>query len=493
MTQPRLTEVLARLADDARQARVAGDTWQRAVRRRRARKAVGLVAAVTAVLVGVPLMLNVDGSGGAGRRAAGAEPSRPVVPARVYPPFTGEDTIDESPPGPAAILISGDQELRGSDIWGWEGRGMLVGQAGGYRLVRTVGETSVGMVGLLLSPDGRYLASGGGLEGAEGPEEPHPGTAVFDLSTGAVRHFAEGIPVAWAPDGNTLLLQSNDDVDAVYTVGRLHLLDLRTGRTRALPEIKGQIRDGNVAAFSPDGTRLAVATKDALYMVDLAAGTLARLAGFTVRDRIAGPGAWLPDGRRIATYTVDGCLEDRACTESDLGRRLFRIRYLDAATGQAVDGPELAPARGLAVRMLGWQRDGDAVVAVYPPEHGAALDPTDPYWSETDWWAVGGVRLAEFRPDGSQHNLVDLPDSALFVDVPADLLDRFGGPSRSRLEGGARWLLSRYWPLGQMGVLLVAVALLVIGLKLRRRIAGRFARRCAAHDGGSVEVGVPGR
>ncbi|HCU48255.1 MAG TPA: hypothetical protein DGG94_00215, partial [Micromonosporaceae bacterium] len=226
---------------------------------------------------------------------------------------------------------------------------------------------------------------------------------------------------------------------------------------------------GNFAAFSPDGNRLAVATKDALHIFDLPTGTVRKLYDFSSRHRLAGPGAWLPDGKRLAIYYMGGCDDDRVCYESDLAHRLFQVDYLDAETGTPADGPDLYPAEGLAARMLGWQKDGDAVVAVYQPEKGHVKAPDDALWSETDWWTVGGVELKEFRGDGTRQNLVNLPESALFVEVPAELLDSFGGPSPSWPEGAARRLLAIYWPLGQFGLLLLAMVLAGVGLLARRR------------------------
>lgn len=457
MSRSPLTDVLTRIADQARPARIAPDTWRRGVRRRRVRTVSAVVLAV--VMVGVTAAL-LPGQGG-GPVSAPAAGSRAVVPSRVYPPMVGDGTITGAPPGPAAIVVAGDQELRGSDVWGYEGRSLVVGQNGRYRLARTVGESDTGLGGLLLSPDGRFLADRPWLEGARWPGDGREQTAVVDLSTGRITQYDGGDPVAWSPDGRAILLYSSPQQGDLRLNGKLRLLDLRTGRTRPLPDVPGLRRVGDFAAFSPDGTRLAVATPTALYVVDVAANSLRRLADLTVADRFVGPGAWLPDGERIAVFSVDGCQGGTACDEAGLRGRLFHVRYLAVGDGRPAGGPGLAPARGLAARVLGWQRDGAAVVAVYQPEQGLVKVADDPNWSDTDWWNVGDVELLAFRPDGSRHRLVELPESALFVEVPADLLDSFGGPAPSRAEGEVRLLLAWYWPLGQVVVLLVV---LVTGL-----------------------------
>lgn len=459
-----LTAVLHRIADQARPARLAPDTWRRGRRRRRAAVSAA-VAAVVLALAGVPLLVSRAHPGPA--PAAGGAP---VVPARVYPPLTGEDTIGEDPPGPAAIVVSGDRELRGSDIWGWEGRSLLVARDGGYRLVRTVGETTAGVGDLLLSPDGRRLAAQQWLEGATRPDDPGGETAVADLSTGRIRRYAGGVPVAWAPDGRSLLVWDVSVADPRR--GRLGLLDVDSGALRWLPDIKERFRLGNLAAFAPDGVRLAVATTEAVHLVDIARGTVRRLAPLTPAERLAGPGAWSPDGTRIAVWTLGDCLDGQTCGEDRLARRSFTLGWRDAATGAPVPGSTLPRAHGLAARLLGWQRDGAAVVAEYQPEDGLTMRPDDPYWSETNWAAVGGVTLTAFRPDGSRHRLVDLPGGALFVDVPADLMDSFGGRSRPWPEGMVRRLLAVWWPLGQFLLVPAAFVALVAG----RRLAARRRR-----------------
>ncbi|GLY20744.1 hypothetical protein [Micromonospora sp. NBRC 101691] len=472
--RPPLTDVLTRIADQARPARIDPDTRRRGIRRRRTRHAA--VVALAVVTVGVTaVLLPVPGTGPDVAPAGTAA----RVPSTVYSPLIGQGTVDESPPGPAAIVVAGDHELRGSDVWGWEGRSLVVGQDGRYRLARTVGETDTGLGGLLPSPDGRFLADRPWLEGARWPADGREQTVVVDLTTGKLVQYDGGAPVRWSPDGSALLQYAFGPDGDPGADGELRLLDLATGRSRPLPGVPGLRRAGDLASFSPDGSRIAVATGQALYVVDVAGNTVRKLADLTAADRLAGPGAWLPDGGRIALYTVDRCVGDAACAEESLRNRLFRLRYVDVDDGRPTDGPTLAPARGLAARLLGWQRDGAAVVATYEPEKGLVKVTGDPNWSDLDWWAVGGVDLAAFRTDGSRHRLVELPESALFVEVPAGLLDSFGGPAPSRIEGAVRRFLALYWPFGQIAVLLVvlvvAVGTTVRWWRRRRRLRPRPA------------------
>ena len=320
MTDRQLIDVLHRIADQARPARVDPDLWPRAQRRRRITTVLAVVAvtAVVGALTGPPLLLDR----GTQDDFRPARPARPVVPSTVYPPLTGEDTIVEDPPGPAAILVSGDEELRGSDIWGWEGRSLVIGRGGGYRLARTVSETTAGMAGgLLLSPDGRHLASGPGLEGANADGSGR--IAVFDLTTGKATEYDGDTPIAWSPDGRSLLNYATPLLLADPEVRQLQLrlLDLATGTVRELPKIHGIFRPGNFVAFSPDGARVAVATQDAIHLVDLNQDTVRTLAPLSSGDRLAGPWAWLADGNRIAVFSTNNCEGEATCDESALRRR----------------------------------------------------------------------------------------------------------------------------------------------------------------------------
>ncbi len=462
----KLSAVLASLAAQARPASVDPQTWRKGRRRHRLRVA-GAVAAVVLAVAALPMLLSTA-TDRALPPAGGADP---VVPSRVYPPWTGQATMTESPGGPAAILVAGDQELRGSDIWGWEGRSLVVGRNGSYRLARTVGESAAGPGGLLLSPDGRYLASMPWVEGSRWPESGEQQTAIVDLTTGTARQLSGGMPVAWAPDGRTILVESGQD-GVPFAVGTLRLLDVASGQTRTLPAVNGTRHLGNFAAFSPDGSRLAVATTSALHLYDLRGGTVRQLTSVNESFRLAGQGAWLPDGKTLAHYVVRSCNGGEACDEGQLARREFQIGYLDTETGLATQGPKLAAPIGLSARLLGWQSDGDAVVAVHSPEAGRGKEANDTYWSEDDWWIVGGVRLIEFRADGSRHELVSLPSSALFVDVPANLLDSFGGPAPNPIEGKLREMAAVMWPVGfvcELFVLLAISAGTLSWLRARRR------------------------
>ena len=87
----------------------------------------------------------------------------------------------------------------------------MVGRNGSYRIVRHVNAFDAGET-LLLSPNGRYIAGDSGLEGAQPGADIANATAVLDLTTGQVRTYDAGRPLAWSPDGASLLASSDAGV-----------------------------------------------------------------------------------------------------------------------------------------------------------------------------------------------------------------------------------------------------------------------------------------
>jgi hypothetical protein len=371
-----------------------------------------------------------------------------AVPARIYAPFPLQRTANAAPAGPAVLLAG---PFGGGDLPGrYESRNLVMGRDGSQRLVRTVNNWVLGK-DVLLSPDGRYVAGNNDLEGS------HLGywnTAVLDLTTGKVRDYAGGVPVAWTPDGRRLLIEGD---------GLVRLLDLDTGEARYLFGVADEL--GGLIAFSPDGSRLAAQLGPELYLYDLAAGKGRKIAVTGPNRRLAGPGGWTPDGR-IALVELVGCA--LACNASDIAMRIFRIVYLDAETGRVVGGPAFQPVRGVDIRLVGWQSDGDVVATVFnPAEQRYSGEPIGVPWPREGTWGAGNVDLLALHPGGGRTELVRLPNHAKEVDVALDLLkaDRFGGPTPSIWARLADWLL----PWTRRLVLIAAVAAAVIAVKLVRR------------------------
>ena len=137
----------------------------------------------------------------------------------------------------------------------------------------------------------------------------------------------------------------------------------------------------------------------------------------------------------------------------------------------------------MSARILGWQADGSAVMALYHASPHASIGPHDPLQPDVDYWNVGEVELLALAPGGGRRELVDLPGGALHVDVPRDLLDRFGGPSPSRLSGSVRWLANIAWPIGILGwavVLFAASTFVLVNIVMRYRHRRSRAQRAPA-------------
>jgi hypothetical protein len=237
MTEADLVAALDRIAGRARPARLPDDLWARGRRRHRRRLAIG--ASVAAVVVAlVVLVAGPALPGPFGHRAVAPADRDPAVPSEVGRPWPWQPTVAEAPPGPAAVLVDGIGPFAEFTPTSHDQRSLAVGVNGAYRVIRNDdGE-------LLLSPDGRYVASRSTME--ETPDWDHFGTSILDLNTGRVRTFGEMSPVAWSPDGRTLLAR-------ITSAGnRLVLLDTTTGAVRPLFDLVGRVPE-DFAAFSPDG------------------------------------------------------------------------------------------------------------------------------------------------------------------------------------------------------------------------------------------------
>ncbi|HEX7746656.1 MAG TPA: WD40 repeat domain-containing protein [Micromonosporaceae bacterium] len=392
------------------------------------------------------------------------------MPAQVYAPFPLQRTANAAPAGPAALLVG---PFGGGEFGAYESRNLLVGRDGSYRLLRTVNNTDVIGKDVLLSPDGRYVAGNGGLEGSHSADW---GTAVLDLTNGRVRDYAGGVPVAWMPDGRRLLVAAVTPAERSGGDGWVRLLDLDTGETRNLFGF-ADVEVGGLVAPSPDGSRIAAQLGTGLQVFDLAASQGRKIADIGANRRLAGPGAWTPNGR-IALVELTGCA--RNCAYPDASARTFRIVYVDAATGRAVDGPTFHPVRGIDARVVGWRGNGDAMATVFQPVEPTYPDKPMPtvggVWPNDGGWGAENVELVALHPGGGRTELVRLPDYASEVDVALDLLsaDRFGGPVPSIRARLADWLV----PWTRRLALIAAVVAAVIAVRRWRsaRAYGRYLK-----------------
>jgi WD40 repeat protein len=138
---------------------------------------------------------------------------------------------------------------------------------------------------LAFAPDGRTLATGGGLAHNAGEVK------LWDLATGQERttlsgHAAAVVAVAYSPDGQFLATASLDDI--------VRLWDLATGRERT--GLPGSPFRAHSVAFTPEGRTLAGSGPDLVVRLwDWSTGReLARCRGW-------GAVTFAPDGQMLAT------------------------------------------------------------------------------------------------------------------------------------------------------------------------------------------------
>ena len=456
-----LADVLERIAAESVPARLPGDLWSRGRRRHRLR--ISAAVAVTAVLALVVAMPAVSASGW--RRAAPAN-DQPSVPSRVYPPLPLQSTVQESPPGPAALIVTGPGGFGASGLSGYDDRALVVGRNGSYRWVRNINGVNAGE-SVLLSPDGRYVAGDQFQEGTQvGDDPPASLTSVVDLTTGQVRTYEAGVPVAWLPGGRSLLTRT--------LAGSLQVVELDSGAIVDLG-VYGAAPESSPFAFSPDGRRVALQVGHAVHIVDLVARTKRTLTDLGDRRILAGPGAWSADGR-IAVWQLLDC--GPSCTVTQTVR--FELAYVDAERGTDVDGPRFETFTARGSRLLGWQGDGDAVVVRYHDARTAAHSPppdapsgsTEPPNHASP--LVTRAEVVALSPGGGLTTLVTLPGDVDRVDVARDLLDRFGGPPPSLAARFLDWLGALC---GEIA-LLAGIAAAVYAVRLvRRRIRTGSWRR----------------
>jgi hypothetical protein len=429
MTETKVAQAMRTIADEVAVPSLPADLWRRG--RRRHRRRLATTAAVAAALAVVSFSLVR----GQPHRVAPAD-SPPRVPSTVYAPLPFQRTVQQDPAGPAALIVTGEGAFRGSDAFGgYEGRTVVVSRDGRYRLVNGVGEVEAGQ-DAHLSPDGRYLAVAGAVDGVE--DASFDATSLVDLTTGQVRVFDGGSPTAWSPDGQHLLVHGDH---------ALTLVDIRSGTNRLLRKLSAQTPADAQVAVSPDGTRLAIQHAAKLDVIDLATGTQAASVSLGPFLRLAGPGAWTPDGR-IAIWDPGG-----SCAEScdwNLVEATSRLAYVDLSSGDAQNGPAVDEVTSRAPRLLGWQPDGSPIVETFRENLGP--------------------QVVALRPGGGQSLLIDMPSQAHHVDIAGNLLSdgRFGAPPPSLGDRVLDWLAGIVPRLLQLcGVIVVVAA--IIWYRRRRR------------------------
>jgi hypothetical protein len=435
------TAALRQIATEARPARLPLDLWARGRRWQRRRiVAMAFAAVLLAALAVVPALFL------ASRGPAPAE-DPPSIPSRVFDPLPLQPNLVDAPNGPASLILTGPGGFGKTDLDGYQDRAVVVGRDGQYRYLRQTSGFDAGET-VLLSPDGRWVA-GILLDGSNTDVPSQPG--VIDLTNGHLRYF-DGRPLIWSPDGRLLVALDS---------GQRKLVDPETG---AMVDAGGYGPAQSV--FSPDSRLLATKIRSELTIRDIATGTERTISGLPDRAVLAGPGAWRADGR-IAFWQSSAC-----ATMCPQGWADFSLSHVDVTTGSAVVGPDLQPVRAEKPSLLGWQSDGDAVVALTFRMNQFAMDTcAGPSCVPPQWQAP---RVVALHPGGGQTTLVTTPASADRIDVARGLLDRFGAPPPSL---GSRMVDVARARAPQMLAIVAVLALIVAPfivkrIRRRRRITG---------------------
>ncbi|MEU1760960.1 hypothetical protein [Micromonospora sp. NPDC005652] len=422
----------------------------RAVRtaRRTRWRAAAAVTAVLALVAAVPLTVRGDG------RPLPAGAGGAALPDRLgLPPFGALRATDRPALGPASVVFSG--QARGlTGLVDENGTVGIVGADADRYRTWTVGSEVPAGEGVLLSPDGRFLAVPNG-------SPTSPGVGVIDLAGGTVRRLPSPrpgstvtTPAGWAPDGSALVVvdttPANPEVSA--HINTLSLVRLDTGRAVRLLETPQVPVFGSPVAFAADGSRLAyqVGTKVLVSSTD---GRQISSFALPTGTALAGKGAWLPDGSlALASHDAAG---DR-----------WRLRRVDT-DGRELLAPALAAVSGVtAIRLLGWLADGTAWVVAYRPEPNApALSGDELAMDQRTAYAnVRSIRVLGLTPGAAAPaTLLTAPDQVLAVDV-ADSVVHAGRVREADPPSGPG---GRVW----WGVGLVALVLggLLAYRRLRRR------------------------
>ncbi len=179
-----------------------------------------------------------------------------------------------------------------------------------------------------VSPDGKWLATGGGDHTAK----------IWDAATGRELHTLRGhgekvIRVAFSPNGELLATADNE--------GNVRLWNAAGGK--CLGTIKGHTDLVTGVAFSPDGSQIASASHDGTVKLwDV--GELKELATLRAHSDQVHAVAFSPDGLRIASASKDKTIK---LYDAESGRVLLTLQghtHEVAAVAFAPDGARLASA-----------------------------------------------------------------------------------------------------------------------------------------------------
>ncbi|GIF71882.1 hypothetical protein [Asanoa siamensis] len=410
--------------------------------RRRSALATALVlVALAGAGVAVPLVARPATEPAVGADAGAALPDRVGVPPR-----GNLHSTDWPPLGPASVVFAGQAP---GLMWGDEGSIItIVGATDDrYRIIKGRNEAQPGE-DTVLSPDGRRIAVGTGSS-----------ARVVDLMTGRSRAVDTGVSdvvsseaAAWSPDGRAVVVRETVPANAEGSAYRMVLSLVRldgSGRVR-LAEADHAAGLGSPVAFAPD--RLAYQTGRTVTVAGLDGRQQSAFA-LAPDTELAGKGAWNADGTlTIARRDGSG----------------WSLRRVDAHTGRdlgALDTPAVADVT--AIRLLGWSADGSARVVAYVPSPTApaAFDVPLTMDQRLAYGNVGTVEvLALDRGATAPTTLLTAPADVVAIDV-ADTVIRSG---RTRAATPPEGIGPRFW---FWTILLVLLGVGIVAYRRRVQLA----------------------
>jgi Tol biopolymer transport system component/serine/threonine protein kinase len=252
------------------------------------------------------------------------------------------------------------------------------------------------------SPDGRFIAFLRKLPGEKAavlliPALGGPEHKVAEILTTG---FLLGPYLAWAPDGNWLVISGKD---SPTERAALFLMSTETGEKRRLTSPPAHLTGDSCPALSPDGRTLAFTrSPDAgvgdLYVLSLSAELkpLGEARRLTLGNRGFGKPAWTSDGREIVLGGTSGQLWRIAPSGSAEPQRL-------ASLGEDVAEPAISPRGRRLAYVHGFYHENIWRIAA-PSGHGSGNSKSPkPVGNATPFISsTRGDSSPQFSPDGKR-------------------------------------------------------------------------------------------